>query len=71
MRKTIQENDGIPATEEVKMMRYMYKINEHYPGGGTIEVLPTVEFTRMLHLKGAPFFGLEVFKREGISKDEA
>ena len=52
LRKTIQENDGIPATEEVKMMRYMFKINERYPGGGAKEVLPTVEFTRMLHLKG-------------------
>ena len=66
-----QENDGIPATEEVKMMRYMYKINERYPGRGAREVLPPVEFTRMLHLKGAPFFRLEVFKREGISKNEA
>ena len=52
LRKTIQENDGIPATEEVKMMRYMFKIIVHYPGGGAKEVLPTVEFTRMLHLKG-------------------
>ena len=67
----IQENDGIPATEEVKMMRYMYKINERHPGGGTREVLPLVEYTRMLHLKGAPFFRLEVFKMEGISKNEA
>lgn len=67
----IQENDGIPATEEVKMMRYMFKINVRDPGGGTREVLPIVEFTRMLHLKGAPFFRLEVFRREGILKVEA
>lgn len=45
LRKTKQENDSTPATEEVKMMRYLYKINVHYPGGGKREVLPILEFT--------------------------